>query len=313
MTHPERGSTIVMTAFWGLGLTFMVGLIADVGAMTLERTRLQTACDAAALAGARGLMKGSTEARQAARHLAHQNGFLLEDSDVTITQGSRVAVQLRTPVESWVRRLARVVDRTPRDPAALSVGARAVADLHCVDVTQGVRPLGLPGERRKRGEEIVLKQSGTDSIRGNFQALAIDGAGARIFRESLLDGAKRRLRKGDMIPTEPGNMAGPTATTLQQLIGRDSTSFLEAERGVRTPRVITVALVDRNFFSVTGRSNVTLSGFARVYVSYTTRRGEVVGRYLETLEQDEVAGTALQYAVRLSDEAAPPALPAPRN
>ncbi|MEB3186881.1 MAG: pilus assembly protein TadG-related protein [bacterium] len=305
MHDPECGSTMVITAFWGLGLTLVLGLVADVGAVTLERTRLQSACDAAALAGARGLMQGPDQARKAVRDLARQNGFLPADGDITITQGSRVTVRLRTPVASWVGKLSRLLPSERERPGQLAIGARSIADLHCVDVTQGLRPLGLPGQRHARGEEILLKRSGPGNIRGNFQALAIDGPGARTYRSSLLDGARRTLRKGEMIPTEPGDMAGPTAATLQQLIGRDTTSFLEAELGTRTPRVITVALLDRDFFEASGRSNVTIAGFARVYLSYTTRRGEVVGRYLETLDQDQVAGTALRYAVRLADETVP--------
>ncbi len=312
MHHSENGSTLVMTAFWGLGLTLVLGLVADVGAVTLERTRLQSACDAAALAGARGLMQSPERARKAARELAHQNGFELDDGEVHITQGSRVTVQLRTPVKSWVSRLSRLVPADRDRPETLGIGARSVADLHCVEVTQGLRPLGLPGTRHARGEEIVLKRSGPGNVRGNFQALAIDGTGARTYRASLLDGARRSLRKGEMVSTEPGDMAGPTASTLQQLIGRDTTSFLEAELGMRTPRVVTIALVEQDFFEATGRSNVSIAGFARVYISYTTRRGEVVGRYIETLEQDQVAGTALRYAVRLADETVPAPVPSIR-
>ncbi|MNX85243.1 hypothetical protein D3C86_1170730 [compost metagenome] len=101
-------------------------------------------------------------------------------------------------------------------------------------------------------------------------------------------------------------------TAINQLLGNDQTSYASAVKGARTPRVITVPLLYWDtYLSSMGRSNVVVKGFARFYVSYTTSRGEVYGRFIDRVETTTVKGTALQYAVRLVDDAA--AVPPPVN
>lgn len=303
----ERGATLVTTALFATGLVVFAGLVADTGGMMYHRTRMQVAADSAALAGAKGLLNGRTYAIAQAKEMAAKNGYELTDANITILQGSRMKVAMDVPNQSVVGRVLETVQGSgdPDQAKTLNVGAKAQADLHCVDLTYGVRPFGVPEVDFKPGAEYVLKQGPGGSIRGNFQALGIDGTGATIYRTSILNGAKRTVRVGDMLPTEPGNMQGPTVTAVNQLLGNDHTSYRDASAGARSPRVMILPLMGDSFFAVNGRSNVTISGFARFYVTYTTSRGEVYGRFIERVKETEVKGTALQYAVRLSDEQDP--------
>lgn len=303
----ERGATLVTTALFATGLVVFAGLVADTGGLMYHRTRMQVAADAAALAGAKGLLNGQTYAVAQAKEMAAKNGYELTDKNITILQGSRMKVAMDVPNQSLVARVLETVQGSgDADKAqSLNVGAKAQADLHCVDLTYGVRPFGVPEEDFKPGAEYILKQGPGGSIHGNFQALGIDGTGATIYRTSILNGAKRTVRVGDMLPTEPGNMQGPTVTAVNQLLGNDHTSYQDAAKGVRTPRVMLVPLLGDSFFNVNGRANVTITGFARFYVTYTTSRSEVYGRFIDKVKDTEVKGTALQYAVRLSDEQDP--------
>lgn len=307
----ERGATLVTIAIFATGLVVVAGLVADTGAMMYQRTRMQVACDASALAGAKALLNGRTYAIQQAKAVAAKNGYQLSDSGIAIQQGSRMSVAMQNPSKSVVARVVEAMQGSGNPDAAkdLSVGAKATADLHCVELTYGVRPFGVPEADFKPGAEYVLKQGPGGSVSGNFQALGLDGTGASIYRTSILNGAKRTLNVGDMVPTETGNMAGPTTTAINQLLGNDQTSYASAVKGARTPRVVTVPLLDKQqFLASNGRSNVIVKGFARFYVTYTTSRSEVYGRFIEKVNQNVVKGTALEYAVRLSDDssAAPP-------
>lgn len=303
----ERGATLVTTALFATALTMVTGLVVDTGAMLYQRTRMQVATDAAALAGARALLNGQAYAVAEAKSEASKNGYAVRDSDITIQQGSRISVRLQNQTPSLAARVLNAVrGLDPQAAATLGVEAKSTADLHCVELTYGVRPFGIPDRAFRMGAEYVLKQSAGGSTDGNFQALALDGPGASLYRTAILNGAKRTVHVGDSVPTEPGNMAGPTVVAINQLLGNDHTSFVSASYGSRTPRVITVPLIDANQYAqANGRSDVTVTGFGRFYVTYTTSRSEVYGRFMERVNQQTVQGTALQYSVRLADEGDP--------
>ncbi len=308
----ERGSTLVTTAFFATALIVFVGLVTDAGLMMYQRTRMQVAADAAALAGAKALLNSPGQAVVAAQELAKQNGFPITASQVKIEKGSRVTVAIDSPTDSLVSRVlaagqAQAEPKSPAQPATFLIGAQASADLHCVEVQHGARPWGVPESDFGVGREYVLKQGAGNSIRGNFQALALDGSGANIYRQAILNGSKTTVKAGDMIATEPGNMNGPTVTAVNQLVGNDRTSYEQARLNpTRTPRVVTVVLLDEgSYFGANGRSNVEVSGFARFFVTYTTNRGEVYGRFMDRVNTNEIIGTRLNYAVKLVDSESP--------
>jgi Flp pilus assembly protein TadG len=308
----ERGSTLVTTAFFATALIVFVGLVTDAGLMMYERTRMQVAADAAALAGAKALLNSPGQAVVAAQELAKQNGFPITASQVKIEKGSRVTVAIDSPTDSLVSRVlaagqAQAEPKSPAQPSTFLIGAQASADLHCVEVQHGARPWGVPETDFGVGREYVLKQGAGNSIRGNFQALALDGSGANIYRQAILNGSKTTVKAGDMIATEPGNMNGPTVTAVNQLVGNDRTSYEQARLNPsRTPRVVTVVLLNEgSYFGANGRSNVEVSGFARFFVTYTTNRGEVYGRFMDRVNTNEIIGTRLNYAVKLVDSESP--------
>lgn len=308
----EKGATLVTTAFFATALVVFVGLVADAGLMMYQRTRMQTAADAAALAGARALLSSQAQAVVAAQDLARQNGFPITASQVSILKGSRVTVSIDSPTESLVGKLlaagqANAGPNPPQKPASFTIGAEASADLHCIELHHGARPWGVPDTDFAMGREYVLKQGPGGSVSGNFQALAIDGNGANIYREAILNGSKGTVKLGGMIATEPGNMNGPTVTAVNQLLGNDRTSYDQARLNPsRTPRVVTVVLLDpQSFFGANGRSNVLVTGFARFFITYTTNRGEVYGRFMDRVNGPEILGTRLNYEVKLVDASSP--------
>ncbi|MNX28977.1 hypothetical protein D3C86_590960 [compost metagenome] len=308
----ERGATLVTTAFFATALVVFVGLVADAGLMMYQRTRMQVAADAAALAGAKALLNSEGHAIAAAQELAMQNGFPIKANQVDVKKGSRVTVAIDSPTDSMVSRVlaatqAQAGTKPPTQSAAFLIGAQASADLHCVELQHGTRPWGVPDTDFGIGREYILKQGAGNSSSGNFQALALDGNGANIYRQAILNGSKTTVKIGDMIATEPGNMNGPTVSTVNQLIGNDRTSYEQARLNPsRTPRVVTVVLLDpASFFNANGRSNVQVTGFARFFITYTTNRGEVYGRFMDRVNASQVVGTRLNYEVKLVDADSP--------
>ncbi len=308
----ERGSTLVTTAFFATALVVFMGLVADAGLMMYQRTRMQTAADAAALAGAKALINSPAQAIVAAQELASQNGFPIAANQVIVQKGSRVTVSIDAPTDSMVGRVlgagqAKAEPNQPPQPTSFVIGAQSSADLHCIELQNGARPWGVPDTDFAVGREYVLKQGPGGSVSGNFQALAIDGTGANIYRQAILNGSKTTVSVGGMLATEPGNMNGPTVTAVNQLVGNDRTAYEQARLNPsRTPRVVTVVLLDAaSFFGANGRSNVVVTGFARFFITYTTSRGEVFGRFMDRIDAPEIIGTRLNYEVKLVDAETP--------
>ncbi|MFH1675846.1 MAG: pilus assembly protein TadG-related protein [bacterium] len=83
----ERGSAIVWISIMMIVMIGMASLVVDVGFIQRERTRMQGACDAAALAGAKQLPFDAASLLSA-RDLAAKNGFTHGEDDVTV-EGAR--------------------------------------------------------------------------------------------------------------------------------------------------------------------------------------------------------------------------------
>ncbi|QDU31042.1 von Willebrand factor type A domain protein [Anatilimnocola aggregata] len=88
--HGRRGKIIVMTAFLMTTMMAMIAFSVDVGYMAVTRTEIQICTDAAALAGAAGLVDGSAAAvTQATSYLGKNKvgGQTLTASNATIVTG----------------------------------------------------------------------------------------------------------------------------------------------------------------------------------------------------------------------------------
>jgi Flp pilus assembly protein TadG len=80
---PEKGQAIVVMAFALVGLLAFMALAVDVGFLRYEKRLLQTAADAAAIAGAAELSYG--DVTSAAKADSAANGFTNGSSGVTVT------------------------------------------------------------------------------------------------------------------------------------------------------------------------------------------------------------------------------------
>ena len=299
----QQGSALVMTAIFATGLMITAGLVADVGSMLYQRSRMQVATDAAALAGARALPYGDAYAIDQAQEISAENGYKLPASDVSIVNGSRMTVKLERSSDSVVRKILTAV--TGQENASpLTVGAQSTADLRYTQASP--RPIGIPFCQFRPGAEYVLKQ--TSSVRTYF-GLSADGMGAGVYRQEVLQGVQRSLAPGDVVPADLGSQSDLTVSALDQLIGNDQTSYREAMSGVPTPRVIILPTYVSWSYQSNEIANVVLYGFVRYYVAYTTSQGDVYGRFMDKLTAGAGGAGSPQYSVRLVDASAP--LPPP--
>lgn len=301
----QRGSALVTTALLATGLMVVAGLVADTGALLYQRSRMQVATDAAALAGARGLVNGHRYAVAQAKDVAAKNGYALSETSIKIQNGSRMTVSLDRSSDSLVRRILSAMNEK-RLGSPLQVGARAIADLHVVETVPGPRPFAIPFCQVQSGAEYVLKQNAKGR---SYFAVGADGVGDGLYRQNILYGMRQKLSAGDILHSNLSDQSGLTVENINKLIGSDHTSYRQAQSGVETPRVIIVPTYRDWSYQSRNIADVVIDGFVRYYVSYTTSQGEVYGRFLDKVDGDS-AKSATKYEVHLVDEneALPPAI-----
>ncbi len=267
----QRGVVTVVLALAMLALLAMMGLALDTGHIMINKTRLQNAVDAAALAAAKQLddteniSLATSEAHLAFSHHAaavgnaelaeaYQNGGgpLSIEVSYSATLPPFTAGAIKGPfvrvratgfvVSTWLVHLVGV------DQATLS--ASAVAGPRVLTALNNAVPLMVCGDPAAGSENhwgyvlnqvVVLKSSstgcGSDVGSGNFQLLALGGTGGDVLKENLAGGFAQEVKAGSIQQTEPGDVVGPSKSGLNTRFGIYEGS-LHGSEAVYPPDVI---------------------------------------------------------------------------
>ena len=317
--------------FWAIALTGLVAsssLALDLGYVALWRMRLQQAADAGALAGAielAGDLKSQSEREADAilrgQEIALENAGAQYDVSFPLSQDCTVSATKNVPLF-----FAKAAGMN-----SINVHASATARIAGVRAIRGLRPFGIeePEEGFEFGESYYLKlgpkdgTEPTEALHGNFHALAIGASGANTYRNNVKYGADTVVRVGDWLPTEPGNMSGPTDQgieyLMQQEIIQEGVEYIIEQDHIAwewyelhpdeldgSPRVITIPVVG-SWDGVYGRSNVEIVGFAMFFLEGIAGTGKdsfVIGRFVKGVAPGvvESGGSSFgAFAVRLAD------------
>ncbi len=213
----EGGSILAVIS---LGLAALLGfsaLVMDYGAVALERRRLVTAADAAALAGVQELIAGAAFpalAEAAAVNYAAANGVAPALVMVDVFPERReIAVQVQNDVAFT---FARIFGRSG---AMVEARARAIAGP--AGGVVGIVPFSLVEQELFFGVPYELKYADWEDSglgAGSFGALALGGKGASNYRKNIRNGYNGLISVGDILDPEQGNMSGPTAQGINDLI-----------------------------------------------------------------------------------------------
>jgi Flp pilus assembly protein TadG len=266
----QRGVVMALLAIAMVALLLTVGLALDVGHATLNKTRLQDATDAAALAAAkildenRSTTLATTEALTAFAANANASGdqelakaYANGAGTVKVTvqysatlppfsAGSATGPYVRVSATgfarpTWFATLAGIPQ--------ITVAATAVAGPSPpVNTACNIVPLlvcGTPNVTNfgyNMDQPVVMKQSAPGSPSeigpGNFQLLALGGNGANIVRQNLAGGYTSCVNLGNTVTTEPGNETGPTAQGINTRFG-DYSGPMGGTQSQYPPDVIT--------------------------------------------------------------------------
>jgi Flp pilus assembly protein TadG len=281
--------------------TLLIGVLAfviDAGMMYLEKSRLQNAVDAIALAAMQDYTKGETAMLNQAYYYAELNKVMPEDLVIDISESNKkITVATSKNVQMYFAKIFNITDAV--------VQARASAKIGTVVATDGIRPLAVEQQTFEFAKTYTLKKGAGDAYTGNYGALALGGTGATNYRNNLQYGYHGDLEIGDLVAigedmeTEPGNMSGPTYEGVRYILNQDTcTSHDLTKLNKDCPRLIVIPVIDS--FNVEGRSTVKIMGFANFFLEETTYDGgktEVKGKFIKTLGQGEIDETAPDFGM----------------
>lgn len=336
----ERGSILAMSALGMLSFLLVVGLGVDISHLYLAKNELQNASDAAALAGASGLNYTSTGITIATnRAVQAMNSYEFDKEGVVFPRANvRFARNLgdfdagtdmseaaaAAPLVAPGIRFVKVT--TPQSPVKISfasivlgnnrnLSAKAVAGLSPpLTGYAGYLPVTTVDDDDlstiKPGNLYTFRGGPQSSVSpGNYQVLAIDGAGADEDRIGLASGVRNVVGAGGYVDTKPGVSAGavrqgvntrfddygsqvdpstyPPDTNIMEGITYQqyldgSPSQAPSHPGVTGRRVVLIPIVKKSEFDG-GRTTVQISHFGAFFLRNKVpggNGGEIQAEYI---------------------------------
>jgi hypothetical protein len=299
----DKGSAIVLFA---LAITVLAGFAAislDAGVLYLSKTKLNAACDAAALAASQELPVNPANTQQVAEQYVALNHFQSEDVEVTVSEdNSEVKVKGKHTLPLFFARVFGMLTS--------EVGAQAVARVDCIRSVTGAAPLSIGEQSFVFGEEYYLKDSPSVTSDPNhhtgwYGPLSLGGNGASNYGNNLKYGYPGVIRigeEGEVIETETGNMSGPTSSGISyRILGCHHTPRCTFDSfSPDCPRVLIVPVVVPVLMSGNQVKTVRVLGFAAFFVENTVNSGNenyVTGRFVKMVASGQVAGGSADYGL----------------
>ncbi len=277
----SRGQTMVMLALALPALLGCVSLAVDIANLYFNWNRMQTAADAAVLAGAAYLPGYPDTAVSTANSYAQTNGIKSSEivSTTVAADDKSITMKVSRTVPYSFARVLGLIDAP--------VNVTAVAGVQAVTEATGITPLGLDSRTTYDfNQQVTLhegKYSGTWTTGpGNWDPLALGGNGASIFQNNLEYGYTGAVNVNDTVLTETGTMQGPTQSGINYLINQGNSTYPSGtfdNHALNDPRVILVPVVD--FSNINGKSGVPVMGFAELWLVSISGNGDITCYFIQ--------------------------------
>lgn len=309
----ESGNVLIFTAVAMMCMMGFAALSVDVGFFLTGRTQLQADVDAAALAGASGLLWGTTVASDRAIHFAQLNKCIndpvyISSADVTFPNSGVIRVQANRPVPTFFARVAGVDN--------VSISATATARIGKLIGTYGMAPLCVPDLNYVLGDQVVIKagdQDAPSTVSSFFYPVDFPPmnrgnpiSGADEYEENLVYGSDSYVAIGDELLVEPGEMVGPTGKGVAEILNRDPGAYWNGTNvagspypGFSSPRILVIPFFDKDAGIVPGRNSLIVVRLGAFFVEGMTGKN-VYGRFIKiTAPGTWGSGNSDLYAIKL--------------
>ncbi len=292
----ESGSVVILLALSFVVLMGAAGLVIDMGFIYSEKIKLANALDSAALAGAQELPDNPILAEEVARDYLSLND--VDPLNVVIQISADHKEMTLTGVETVPHYFLKLLGFSETDVH----GKSKIAIGPISGVKGGLRPFAVEDFLYTYGDLVVLKEDGGDGYHGNYGAVALGGSGACVLKNNAINGYDGSIKIGDILETEPGNMA-TVVNALRPLLASDPETFENHSK--KSFRLWTIPIVDS--LTVDGRDDVTVTAFAQVFVENMVKKGgqvEIEARFIRFVVNGDVDFSLIDhgaYGVKLTE------------
>ncbi|MFU8891666.1 MAG: pilus assembly protein TadG-related protein [Anaerosomatales bacterium] len=228
---------VMLTVLLGLG-----AIVIDAGMLYSQRRQIQTAADAAVLAGVQELPNRPAAAVAFAEDYTMRNSTDVDDRAFTITRtyapNDTITAELRDSAMGLF--LARFLgwDEAPVSARATAVisspaayGSRVMPFGIMSKEPSGTAPFGYVFD----GSEVILKQSVAGGEAGNFQLLSLSEVpgddsqvvGGNVVRGAIRNGGMSWPVYTNLYKTRPGLTGNNVISDMNQLIGTDTCGLVD--------------------------------------------------------------------------------------
>lgn len=293
----KKGNSSIIFLATSTILIASMALITDAGMMYLEKSKLQNAVDAVALAAVQEFRNGDGAMLDKAYEYASLNGVDPLGLEIVIPSADKsISVIAKKQVNFFFAKMFGMTDTVIQVKATAKAGAIVAAN--------GIRPFAIEQQNFEYGRTYVLKKGAGEAYTGNYGALALGGTGSTVYKNNMMYGYFSDVKIGDLVKigedleTEPGNMAGPTYEGMKYLIEKDTNDHSDLSKlEANCERLITVPVID--YFDA-GRSTVKIVGFAKFFIDDVVYDGgatEVTGRFVKSLEEGKISDFGVDFGL----------------
>lgn len=275
----DQGSILILTIIVLTSLLGVGALSTDFAVVYAEKSKLQNAVDASALAGAQELPASPQSAYLKAVEYASANDTTL--SSVDITQANKeINVRATKEVPLFLARIMGIRSTT--------INAQARAAVLSARSVMGAAPLSVTMQDFIFGQEYTLKNAPPEGDSGWYGPVRLDGSGASTYEEALTYGNTTPLSVGQVLEVEHGNMSGPTKRGLANRLALDTrvppNTFDNHDSNA--PQIVYIPIVEILSMNSSSVQQVKILGFAAFFIENVTHSGNdcfITGRYLQTV------------------------------
>lgn len=261
---------LIMLAILIPVLLGVVAMGVDISVFYWTWSRMQSAADAAVLAGAASLPDSPTLATAAAITYAKNDGMVASEITTPVVAVDKLSISV-TLTRTVPYYFGRVLGLT-NSPVVV----HATATLFGSNSAGGAMPIGLSTQTTYSfGQPISLHQ-GQLGAPGNWDGLALGGSGAANYSNNLANGYSGTISIDQVISSEPGVAAGPTRTGINTRVANGLSvdpAGTWSDHTLTDPRVVIVPVVD--WTGCNGSCSLTIKSFAALWITDADSHGTI--------------------------------------
>ncbi|MCS6805909.1 MAG: pilus assembly protein TadG-related protein [Acidobacteriota bacterium] len=182
--------------------------------------------------------------------------------------------------------------KSPYDPEFDRWDLSAESD--CGQVTGLLNPRDVTGQRVTLKSFKSCNGSNPWLTPGNFGPIALGSTGASTYQTNIVQGYRGLVRIGDILPTETGDMVGPTQKGVRDLVAQDPNAYMTRNAAGRwvvlsplrpgivneSPRIVPIPLYGVYHTPGNGRTTFKVVSIASFFVEGSNGK-EVWGRFVQ--------------------------------